>query len=232
MLHRNLHRITSLGLILSFVLLHSSFARADGWKEALSKQLKEIYPLTKTGEDRNRIGKHGIVLVIQKENIVGDKGTDLTFTLNKVRDGQVVQDEGWTVKRNAHTFEPGERLYVFDIDVKDHEIWFKMISCDTFPITRGGWTEQTRYKTLINFQFPKDYLATADITELKEKIGSVLVIGSEASAPKSIELGQTAEQVEAILGKPEKIIKLGPKTVYVYKDMKIIFIDSKVADVQ
>jgi len=219
-------------LILSFVLLHSSFARADGWKEALSKQLKEIYPLTKTGEDRNRIGKHGIVLVIQKENIVGDKATDLTFTLNKVRDGQVVQDEGWTVKRNAHTFEPGERLYVFDIDVKDHEIWFKMISCDTFPITRGGWTEQTRYKTLINFQFPKDYLATADITELKEKIGSVLVIGSEASAPKSIELGQTAEQVEAILGKPEKIIKLGPKTVYVYKDMKVIFIDGKVTDVQ
>ena len=87
MLHRNLHRITCLGLILSFVLLHSSFARADGWKEALSKQLKEIYPLTKTGEDRNRIGKHGIVLVIQKENIVGDKATDLTFTLNKVRDG-------------------------------------------------------------------------------------------------------------------------------------------------
>ncbi len=183
------HSITRLFLILSFLFAPCFFVRADGWKETLSKQLKKTYPLTKTGEDRNRIGKHGTVLVIQKENIVGDKATDLTFTLNKVRDGQVVQEEGWTVKRNAHTFEPGERLYVFDIDVKDHEIWFKMISCDTFPITRGGWTEQTRYKTLINFQFPKDYLATADITELKEKIGSVLAIGSETNGPKSIELG-------------------------------------------
>ncbi len=232
-MHHRTHRITCLGLIL-FLLSLPSLAKADGWKKALSQQLKETYPLTKTGEDRNRVGKHGIVLVVQKENIVGDKATDLTFTLNKVRDGQVVQGEGWTVKRNAHTFEPGERLYVFDIDVKDNEIWFKMISCDTFPITRGGWTEQTRYKSLVNFQFPKGYLATADITELKEKIGSVLAIGSEASAPKSIELGQTAEQVEAILGKPDTIVRLGPKTVYQYqiKNMKIIFIGGKVADVQ
>jgi hypothetical protein len=80
-----------------------------------------------------------------------------------VRDGQVVQGEGITVKRNAHTFEPGERLYVFDIDVEDKAIWFKMISCDTFPTTRGGWTEQTRSKTLINFQFPKDYLVSRPI---------------------------------------------------------------------
>ena len=48
MLNPKLHCITCIGLILSFVL-HSSFARAHGWKETLSKQLKEIYALTKTG---------------------------------------------------------------------------------------------------------------------------------------------------------------------------------------
>lgn len=52
------------------------------------------------------------------------------------------------------------------------------------------------------------------------------------AVPKKVELGQTAEQVEATLGKPEKIINLGPKTVYVYKDLKIIFMDGKVTDVQ
>ena len=45
-------------------------------------------------------------------------------------------------------------------------------------------------------------------------------------------LGQTPEQVEAILGKPEKIVDLGQKKVYVHKDMRIVFVDSKVADVQ
>jgi hypothetical protein len=28
------------------------------------------------------------------------------------------------------------------------------------------------------------------------------------------------EQVEAILGKPKRIVKLGEKTIYSYKDMK------------
>jgi len=75
MLQRNLRRITRLASILSFLLLlPPSLTKAHGWKEALSKQLKEIYLLTKTGEDRNRIGKAGIVLMIQKGNTVGDKG--------------------------------------------------------------------------------------------------------------------------------------------------------------
>jgi len=35
-----------------------------------------------------------------------------------------------------------------------------------------------------------------------------------------------------LLGKPDKIVNLGPKVTYVYKDMKVIFQDGKVADVQ
>lgn len=34
------------------------------------------------------------------------------------------------------------------------------------------------------------------------------------------------------MGKPETIVKLGAKMTYVYKTMKIIFQDGKVADVQ
>ncbi len=47
-----------------------------------------------------------------------------------------------------------------------------------------------------------------------------------------MELGQTPEQVEAILGRPDKTVNLGTKKFYVYKDMKIVFVDDKVADVQ
>ena len=54
----------------------------------------------------------------------------------------------------------------------------------------------------------------------------------KGQAQKPCALGQTPEPVEAILGKPEKIVDLGQKKVYIYKDMKIVFVDSKVADVQ
>ncbi len=52
------------------------------------------------------------------------------------------------------------------------------------------------------------------------------------SDPKEIKLGQTPDQVTAAIGQPDKIITLGAKKIYVYKDMKIIFVGGKVSDVQ
>jgi hypothetical protein len=50
--------------------------------------------------------------------------------------------------------------------------------------------------------------------------------------PAQIEKGQTPEQVKAALGQPDKIVNLGAKQIYVYKDIKVTFINGKVADVQ
>jgi hypothetical protein len=50
--------------------------------------------------------------------------------------------------------------------------------------------------------------------------------------PQTIQLGQTPDQVKAILGKPDKDVSLGVKEIYIYKDMKITFKDGKVSDVQ
>ena len=50
--------------------------------------------------------------------------------------------------------------------------------------------------------------------------------------PQTIEKGQTPEQVQAALGKPEKIVNLGSKQLYIYKDMKVTFVNGKVSDVQ
>ena len=53
-----------------------------------------------------------------------------------------------------------------------------------------------------------------------------------AGPPKEVALGQTIDQVTAILGQPKTVMDLGPKKVYVYPDMKIIFNGGKVTDVQ
>jgi hypothetical protein len=50
--------------------------------------------------------------------------------------------------------------------------------------------------------------------------------------PVTIALGQTMDEVTAILGPPPKTVDLGPKKIYVYSDMKIIFTDGRVTDVQ
>jgi hypothetical protein len=50
--------------------------------------------------------------------------------------------------------------------------------------------------------------------------------------PQTIEKGQTPDQVEAALGKPDKIVNLGAKQLYIYKDLKVTFMNGKVSDVE
>jgi hypothetical protein len=50
--------------------------------------------------------------------------------------------------------------------------------------------------------------------------------------PKTTAVGQTIDQVVANLGPPVKIVKLGTKQIYYYKDFKVVFVGGKVTDVQ
>ncbi|MFY9911859.1 MAG: hypothetical protein WCF22_22745 [Candidatus Sulfotelmatobacter sp.] len=54
----------------------------------------------------------------------------------------------------------------------------------------------------------------------------------EPAEPASIDKGMTPDQVQAALGKPDKIVNLGAKQIYVYKDLKVTFLSGKVSDVQ
>ncbi len=53
-----------------------------------------------------------------------------------------------------------------------------------------------------------------------------------APAPANIVLGMALNDVTTALGQPEKMVNLGKKQIYVYKDLKITFVDGKVTDVQ
>src|ERR1700722_414218 len=53
-----------------------------------------------------------------------------------------------------------------------------------------------------------------------------------AAPPATGGVGQTVDEVVAILGQPDKIINLGPKQIYVYKDLKVTFVKGKVTDAQ
>jgi hypothetical protein len=53
-----------------------------------------------------------------------------------------------------------------------------------------------------------------------------------AAQPQSIEKGMTPDQVEAAIGQPDKKVNLGSKQIYVYKDLKVTFLNGKVSDVQ
>ncbi|MGA8072595.1 MAG: hypothetical protein WB995_03915, partial [Candidatus Acidiferrales bacterium] len=50
--------------------------------------------------------------------------------------------------------------------------------------------------------------------------------------PKTISKGDTKDYVVAAFGQPERMVKLGAKEIYYYKDLKLMFLNGKVTDVQ
>ena len=55
---------------------------------------------------------------------------------------------------------------------------------------------------------------------------------SPAAPPATVAIGQSTDEVVAILGQPDKILNLGAKQIYVYKDLKVTFVKGKVTDAQ
>ncbi|MGB8539880.1 MAG: hypothetical protein WCD57_25875 [Acidobacteriaceae bacterium] len=80
-------------------------------------------------------------------------------------------------------------------------------------------------------QVEKD--VTAEAAQGSGGAASVATAAPDATAaPASVGMGQTPDQVQAALGAPASIAKLGPKVIYYYNGMKVTFKDGKVSDVE
>jgi len=150
----------------------------------------------------------------------------------------------------------GEKVYVSKIDInrKDSKVSMAIIECDSCNSVQDA----SQRKAQVVFQFPKDYLAGADGGQVSDVISQVLEIQPEEAAqqdqpqdaqgaqgqqqaqqpeapaqpPPTIQLGQTMDEVKGLLGEPTKVVNLGVKQIYIYKDMKVVFLRGRVADVQ
>ena len=226
-----------LGLI--SLLGAASIATAAEWKDVLKENVESTYKLSKIGLDRIRVTQPGTLFVIQADGIAGDLATDATFTQNIVEDGQVRSPKGAVAflqnKRTDHMFKAGDKVYFWKTSVGNDNLSLFFLSYDTFSVNeKGGRSSQMRYKILLDFKFPKDSLSTADWSMVKQAIQRVVTPEDEikAAPAKTVSLGQTTVEVEAAFGKPEKVINLGSKVTYIYKDVRVVFVDGKVSDVQ
>ena len=70
--------------------------------------------------------------------------------------------------------------------------------------------------------------------DMKKTIDTIITDPATASTveSKTIKLGMSPDEVKRSLGNPDKIVDLGAKQIYVYKDMKVVFLNSQVSDVQ
>jgi len=158
-------------------------------------------------------------------------------------------------QQTTHLFQVGEKVYPSRIDVNQagDKITLGIVACDSCNNTNPP----TFFKADLIFQFAKGYLATANPPQVMDVIAQVFTVDDSGGQqdqggagqgnqggqggpppnqppppPQTIQLGQTIDEVVATLGQPDKIVNLGAKQIYVYKDLKVTFLKGKVSDVQ
>ncbi len=209
--------------------------------KAMREALVADYPLTRVGmsslaqNDYARITQPGAILAVRLPGIYADLANTQNVIVNtNLQNGQLSQATGFTAAfggstGRSRTLAPNEKVYVTQITVKRDAVLMELLTVDVTTLADG---QGTRYRAELNVKLPGlDSMTPEDV---KKTIDTVITDPATASAveSKTIKLGMSPDEVKKSLGNPDKIVDLGAKQIYVYKDMKVVFLNSQVSDVQ
>ena len=222
---------------------------------AIRQALETTYALTTPTADKTDIARAGSVLVLKKSNLLTVDVTKMAFFPNTYKNGRITYSKlALLMKDGKRTFVSGEKLWVTGIDVKDNAVVFNLFTdafSDVhyrgtlkFPLDRGSAPTAGVVTAMVAEVFEveqSDAPATATAARPANPPASPESVAPPPpipppppppADPKTIALGQTVDQVVSNFGQPDKVIKLGARQSYVYKDMKVSFVGGKVTDVQ
>ena len=223
-------RKTAFAVIFMFATGAAFAATGEEVLAALETKIKIAHVNFMSGN----ISAPGTVLVVQKDGLaLGKRGG-----LNKktvIKNGELVSAGGGTMfgGSSGRQLKPGDKVYLYEdrVNANKDGLTLRILGVDTYDAVDKGHTTQERGDLLIEFYYDKP-LAQIDTAAVLNDLSKWLKTEQEASESSTVKLGQTPQEVEAILGAPQKRIDLGAKKVFVYKDMKVVFVDGKVSDVQ
>jgi hypothetical protein len=244
------------------VAMIMSTGPAWGQTVSLQEQLSAQYQVAKVKADSTGYGvvDPGTMLTIQKNGVLAVPWRAMTMCPAKYQDNAFHPSVGFCagmLKDVSRYFQIGEKVYPTKIDVNLNKakVSFTIVACDSC----SGTNPATSMKGEVVFQFAKGYLEKAGVGDVEDAIGKVFLIADDSqqndnqnqgngsgqqapqqqesqpqqqSEPATVQLGMTIDQVQSILGKPQKIFNVGAKQIYVYQDVKVTFQNGKVADVQ
>lgn len=227
------------GARFSMVLICFASTLSATTGDEVLKALQAKVTVTTVNGWTGNIASPGTQLIVQKEGLVaGDPDTVNKKTV--VQAGQLVSAGGAVLGgslfgngSSGHDLKVGDRVYIYGIYPRPRNEGFsvKVMTVATYDVIKHNATKSQHGVSIIDFSYPQG-MDSVDTAAVLADFATWFKTANEASESRTVKLGQSPAEVEAILGAPEKRIDLGPKKVYVYKDMKIVFVDSKVADVQ
>jgi len=227
---------------------------------SLQEQLSAQYKTVKIGPDGEVAGDPGTLLVIQNSGLIGVPFQAVALCPAKFKDNVLHLSVGFCagmMQNVSGHFAKGAKVYPLKIEVNvgKEKISFQVVGCKVCNHSNMPFP----HKAEVVFEFARGYLEQASASQVEDVIGQVFTITTEDEQqaqsdgdsqqqqsgesaqpapaaqqpePQTIQLGMTIDQVQAALGKPEKIFNVGAKQIYTYKDVKVTFLNGKVSDVQ
>ncbi len=242
-------------LRLSFLLISLSNGLLFGTPDSVSAKLQAQYATLKFAPDKVTATQVGAILSVQKGGITASTAAELLPYSNTYKNGRFSHGFGKALLHNVsqlREIQPGDRVYITKLDIKDSRVSLTVETCTACDGSISDFVDA--HKAEVTFPFPKGFLESATFEQVQQMIDEVFTIAvpympaasvvappavtssetapQPATKPVGIQLGQDIGQVVAAVGEPDKVVDLGSKKIYLYKDLKITFLDGKVADVQ
>jgi len=227
-------------------LLPLAAGSPDALRE-IERRLQARYPVVRLSSRGETVAAPGTILVVRIPGIRSNPVTQFTF-MNNYQDGRIKYSMGSTLITDRNTvrdLQPGEAVYLYKVEAKESGVVLHVQPCGE---CQPSAVDPLPFRAGISFQLPKNWVQSPDLDRIDRLISQVFSVAGAAAVPSPapaqaqppaaapppvrIELGQTPEQVRALLGEPQRVIDLGAKKIFLYKDLKITFQDGKVADVQ
>lgn len=243
------------GILLAVAGLMDAAPPGNNIKQDLERQLQTRYVPVKLGRGGQTVVSPGAILTVQAPGIRSNPAIQFTF-MNSYQDGRIKHSAGSSLitdRDSVRDLQIGEGVFLYKVEVKDNGVVFHVQPCGNCDFSE---VNPFPFRAGITFQLPKNWLLSPDLNQVDQMISRVFsIVGAPPPAamsasgppapaqapppvspvreqPLRIELGQSPEQVRSILGEPGKVVDLGNKKLFVYKDLKITFIDARVTDVQ
>jgi hypothetical protein len=127
-----------------------------------------------------------------------------------------------------------DKVYLRKMEVKPASIDLYIRTCGSCDPS-GAEPVPQPYLAKVSVHFANGFLSTADFSQVQQAIGEILAAADAGAGPDDqadIRLGQTPDQVVAVLGTPQKTVSLGPRQIYVYKNLKVTFVQEKVTNAE
>lgn len=240
------YRIRLAATLLLFFAACTSFAAT---RDEAASTVTARYRLTTPGF-LGGFSEIGSVLTPRREGLRVNRPSK-AFKPNVVRNHKLAVAGGGDLPLGGGhdgALKPGERLHLYGVRTGDDYVQLDLYTIATYLVPGSGTRGPTPLQASVRFQYEVG-LAGVTTQQLLDDIGEWLATEGEprpaavesrpaaypqpaGRATSTIRLGQTLEEVTAILGPPEKQILLGAKTIFVYRDVKVVFVDGKVADAE